>query len=158
MQRGVQADLFCPARRTVHDGIFRIGFVGRLSPEKNVRFLAKLETALSESGARDFLIVVVGDGKERAWLEWNLRDGTFTGVLRNEALAEAYANLDLFVFPSTTDTFGNVVLEALASGVPAVVMDKGGPQYLIDHDVTGFIARDEHEFIRFVLRHMTSPE
>ncbi len=158
MQRGVQTDLFSPARRTIRDGIFRIGFVGRLSAEKNVRLLAKLEAALSESGWKNFLIVVVGDGKERCWLESNLRHGKFTGVLRNEALAEAYANMDLFVFPSTTDTFGNVVLEALSSGVPAVVMDRGGPKYLVDNGATGFIARDEHEFIRFVSRYMESTE
>jgi phosphatidylinositol alpha 1,6-mannosyltransferase len=64
---------------------------------------------------------IVGHGAEESWLRENMLRATFTGVLRGEELAEAYANMDLFVFPSHTDTFGNVVLEALASGVPAIV-------------------------------------
>jgi phosphatidylinositol alpha 1,6-mannosyltransferase len=68
-------------------------------------------------------------------------------VLHGEALAEAYASMDLFVFPSHTDTFGNVVLEALASGVPAIVTPDGGPRYIVrdtdDDTATGRIARDE---------------
>src|ERR1700678_1281792 len=67
----------------------------------------------------------------------------FPGVLRGEALAEAYASMDLFVFPSHTDTFGNVVLEALASGVPAIGTPDGGPQYIVRENETGFIAPDE---------------
>jgi glycosyltransferase involved in cell wall biosynthesis len=65
------------------------------------------------------------------------------GVLRGEALAAAYANMDLLVFPSHTDTFGNVVLEALASGVPAVVTPDGGPAHIVQHGETGRIAQDE---------------
>jgi glycosyltransferase involved in cell wall biosynthesis len=70
-------------------------------------------------------------------------------VLRGEQLAETYANMDLFAFPSTTDTFGNVVLEALASGVPCVVTNSGGPKFLIMEGVTGHVARDNSDFIRF---------
>src|SRR5262249_99115 len=128
MQRGVDWELFSPTRRTANDRVFRIGFVGRLSPEKNVRLLVKLEQALDELGFVNYQILVVGDGKERQWLELNLRRGKFPGVLRNEVLAEAYADMDVFVFPSNTDSFGNVVLEALASGVPPVVMGGGGPK------------------------------
>jgi glycosyltransferase involved in cell wall biosynthesis len=68
-------------------------------------------------------------------------------VLRGEALATAYANMDVFAFPSLTDTYGNVVLEALASGVPAVVTGSGGPQFIVRHGETGFIARDTQEFV-----------
>ncbi len=64
------------------------------------------------------------------------------GVLRGEALAEAYANMDLFVFPSHTDTFGNVVLEAFASGVPAIVTPDGGPASIVCEGVTGRIVPD----------------
>jgi len=156
MQRGVQTDLFSPSKRTVRDGTFRIGFVGRLSPEKNVRFLAKLEKDLAACGFRNFRMLVVGDGSERSWLEANLRRAAFTGVLRNEALAEAYANMDLFVFPSNTDTYGNVVLEALASGVPAIVMNGGGPKYLVEHGTSGFVASDADEFAGFVSKLMCS--
>ena len=158
MQRGVQTDLFSPERRTASDGTFRIGFVGRLSPEKNIRFLHKLEHALLRRGKTNFRFLIVGDGSERPWLEANLRNADFTGVLLNEALAEAYANMDVFAFPSNTDTFGNVVLESLASGVPAVVMSGGGPKYLLEPGVTGFVARDEQEFIGFVSRLMSAPD
>ena len=68
---------------------------------------------------------------------------TFTGVLRGQALAEAYANMDLFLFPSHTDTFGNVVLEAMASGVPAVVTPDGGPCHLVREGATGRITGDD---------------
>jgi glycosyltransferase involved in cell wall biosynthesis len=66
-----------------------------------------------------------------------------TGVLRGEELAQAYASMDLLVFPSHTDTFGNVVLEALASGVPAIVTPDGGPAHIVQDGVTGRVARDE---------------
>jgi len=64
-------------------------------------------------------------------------------VLRGEALAEAYANMDVLVFPSHTDTFGNVVLEALASGVPAVVTPDGGPKFIVRDGETGFVTEDD---------------
>ena len=67
----------------------------------------------------------------------------FLGVLHGEALAAAYASMDLFVFPSHTDTFGNVVLEALASGVPAIVTPDGGPRYIVHEGQTGHIVPDE---------------
>jgi phosphatidylinositol alpha 1,6-mannosyltransferase len=63
-------------------------------------------------------------------------------VLRGEALADAYADMDLLVFPSHTDTFGNVVLEALASGVPALVTPDGGPAHIVRNGVTGRVAQD----------------
>jgi phosphatidylinositol alpha 1,6-mannosyltransferase len=67
----------------------------------------------------------------------------FAGVLRGVELAQAYADMDVLVFPSHTDTFGNVVLEALASGVPAVVTGDGGPKYIVRDGQTGFVAGDE---------------
>ncbi|MFN3330645.1 MAG: glycosyltransferase, partial [Pyrinomonadaceae bacterium] len=75
-----------------------------------------------------------------------------TGFLEGEALANSYANMDVFLFPSETDAFGNVVQEANASGIPAVVMDKGGPKFLIKHGENGFIARNEEEFVDFSLK------
>jgi len=89
---------------------------------------------------------IVGQDSEENWLKANLRRADFAGVLRGEALARAYANIDVFAFPSRTDTFGNVVLEALASAVPAIVTESGGPQFLIRTDETGFIARNAAEF------------
>ncbi len=67
-----------------------------------------------------YRFVIVGEGSERAWLAEHMQQAELPGVLRGNALSRAYANLDLFVFPSHTDAFGNVVQEALASGVPAV--------------------------------------
>jgi phosphatidylinositol alpha 1,6-mannosyltransferase len=140
MQRGIDTNLFSPARRTRGGDEFVIGFVGRLSPEKNVRLLADLERSLHEAGIRDCRFLIVGDGSERAWLERNLERATLPGVLSGEALAEAYANMDVFVFPSETDTFGNVILEAMASGVPAVVTGGGGPKFLVRPNRNGYIA------------------
>jgi len=73
-------------------------------------------------------------------------------VLKGDALARAYANMDVFTFPSRTDTFGNVVLEALASGVPAVVTNEGGPKFIIRNGETGFAASDVREFSAAVHR------
>jgi phosphatidylinositol alpha 1,6-mannosyltransferase len=137
MRRGVDTSLFSPAKRLRGDGAFLIGYVGRLTPEKNVRRLAELERGLIEAGAGDFRFLIVGAGSEREWLERRMRRAEFTGVLRGEALARAYANLDLFVFPSQTDTFGNVVLEAQASGVPCLVSSRGGPKSIIQFNQTG---------------------
>jgi glycosyltransferase involved in cell wall biosynthesis len=86
--------------------------------------------------------LIVGHGAEEAWLREHLPRAEFTGVLRGEALATAYANMDLFVFPSHTDTFGNVVLEALSSGVPAVVTPNGGPCTIVRARLTGRIVSD----------------
>jgi hypothetical protein len=112
MPRGVDCEQFHPRQRSVKDGVRRLGYVGRVTLEKRVRFLVDLERALVVAGYSNFSILVVGDGNERAWLERNLGHGVFTGVLRGQFLAEAYANMDVFVFPSRTDTYGNVVQEA----------------------------------------------
>ena len=115
MRRGVDTTLFSPARRLADDGTFRLGYVGRLSSEKNVGLLPSLEAALIAAGHHDVRFLIVGEGRERRGLEHQMTTAEFTGVLHGEALAEAYANMDSLVFPSETDTFGNVVQEALAS-------------------------------------------
>jgi glycosyltransferase involved in cell wall biosynthesis len=147
MYRGVDTTLFDPARRVRHHDGFVIGYVGRLTVEKNIHFLAELEKALLDAGLANFRFLIVGQGAEEAWLKSNMRHATFTGVLKGEALATAYANMDVFAFPSRTDTYGNVVLEALASGVPAVVTDGGGPRFIVRQEETGFIARDLRDFV-----------
>jgi glycosyltransferase involved in cell wall biosynthesis len=120
-----------------------LGFVGRLSVEKNVTLLATIEQQLRGQGAEHFRYLIVGHGGEEAWLCERLVRAEFTGVLRGAELARAYANMDAFVFPSHTDTFGNVVLEALASGVPAIVTPDGGPARIVCDGETGFIRADE---------------
>lgn len=158
MRRGVECDLFSPQRRSRTDGAFVIGFVGRLQPEKNVRLLASIEQRLLDAGERDFRFLVVGHGSERTWLEQNMRHVECTGALRGEDLWRAYANMDLFVFPSETDTFGNVVQEALASGVPAVVSNEGGPKFLVRPGETGFVADSDAAFGECIRVLMHAPE
>ena len=125
MLRGVDTGLFTPTQRARNDTDFVIGYVGRLSPEKNVRLLAQLERDLTEAGVENLRFLIVGDGSEWDYLAANLRRREMPGVLTGTALSRAYANMDAFVFPSETDTFGNVVLEALASGVPVIVSGRG---------------------------------
>jgi len=141
-----------------NDGPFTIGYVGRLTAEKNVRWLAALERSLLERGHRDFKLMVVGDGGDASWLQQNLQHAEFTGVLRGKSLSRAFANMDLFVFPSETDTFGLVVLEAMSSGVPAVVTASGGPKFTVRHGETGYVASNFEEFVSFTERLMTEPE
>ncbi len=151
MLRGVDCVLFNPAKRDVHDGLPRLGFVGRITPEKGVRLFARIEKQLEANGIHDFQIVMVGAGSEVGWLKHNLRHCDFAGVLRGEDLARTYANMDLFVFPSKTDTFGNVIQEAAASGVASVVTNEGGPKHLVEHGVTGYVAGNDDEFVARVV-------
>jgi glycosyltransferase involved in cell wall biosynthesis len=145
MQRGVDAELFHPKKhkRNPEDRDQVLGFVGRLSIEKNVALLARVQEELEQQGHKNFRFLIVGHGAEEGWLGERLPRAEFAGVLRGEELAEAYASMDLFVFPSHTDTFGNVVLEALASGVPAIVTPDGGPCTIIRDGETGRIVQDE---------------
>ena len=151
MLRGIDTNLFDPQRRKRTDNDFVVGYVGRLSPEKNVRLLAELERKLIEHGVENYRFLIVGEGSERGWLTSNMKRARLPGVLRGELLAAAYAEMDAFVFPSQTDTFGNVVLEALASGVPAIVDKAGGPKFLVENGSTGFIAGDKLDFVNAIL-------
>ncbi|HVO58996.1 MAG TPA: glycosyltransferase [Dongiaceae bacterium] len=148
MPRGVDCAQFSAARRSVRDGVLRLGYVGRVTPEKNVRLLRDVEKGLEAAGIRDYSFVIVGQGSEQDWLRRNLQRAEFAGVLRGDLLAEAYANMDVLVFPSRTDTFGNVVQEAGASGVAAVVTDEGGPRHLVVEGVTGAVCANDEEFVR----------
>ena len=114
--------------------------VSRLVKEKDLADLVQAHRILRGRGSRHRL-VLVGDGPMRAELERALPDAFFAGHQTGEALARWYASGDVFVFPSTTETFGNVILEAQASGLPAVVVDRGGPPDLVEHGATGLVAR-----------------
>ncbi|MBK8260855.1 MAG: glycosyltransferase [Nannocystis sp.] len=145
--RGVDADFFHPRMRDPEfwrayglRGQGTLLYVGRVSVEKSVPFLAQLFRQLIEAGEQVEL-AIVGDGP---WLPEMKRElaglpVAFTGYLKGAELARAFASADLFVFPSTTDTFGNVVLESLASGVPALVADEGGPGEIVRHNETGWV-------------------
>lgn len=158
MSRGVNVDLFSPERRTCRSGPFTLGYVGRITVEKNIEMLVQLERGLLNAGARDFRFLIVGQGASEPWLRDNLKNAQFAGVLHGERLAEAYANMDAFVFPSRTDTFGNVVLEAMASGVPAIVTDAGGPKFIVRNGETGFVGSNESDFARFIMGLMADRE
>jgi glycosyltransferase involved in cell wall biosynthesis len=158
MQRGVDAGLFNPAKRpprTQSSGAV-LGFVGRLSVEKNIALLVEVERELERMGVENFRFLIVGHGGDEAWLRERLQRAEFTGVLRGEELSAAYANMDLFVFPSHTDTFGNAVLEALASGVPAIVTPDGGPCTIVRDGETGRVAVDE-EFASAIAAILADP-
>jgi phosphatidylinositol alpha 1,6-mannosyltransferase len=158
MSHAVDTAVFSPEFRKRKGGPFQIGYVGRLTAEKNVRLLARLEQALLAKGHRDFRMVVVGQGRQEKWLRNNMKQAEFTGVLRSTELSRAFADMDILAFPSETDTFGLAVLEAFASGVPAVVTAGGGPKYTVQHGRTGYVANTFDEFVAFTEALMTRPE
>ena len=158
MSHAVDTAVFSPEFRERKGGQFRIGYVGRLTAEKSVRVLARLEQALLERGLQNFRFVVVGEGAEREWLQKNMQQVEFTGVLRGTELSRTFADFDLLAFPSETDTFGLVVLEAFASGVPAVVTDRGGPQFTVRHGSSGYVARGFEEFVSYTAKLMEQPK
>ena len=147
MARGVDTHLFHPDKRDPAfyrryglDGSFKFLYVGRLSREKNVHLLVDALDRLLQAKQRVSL-VLVGDGPAREELQSRCagRPVVFTGFLEGEQLAAAYASADAMVFPSTTDTFGNVVLEAQASGLPVIVADRGGPPEVVARHESGIV-------------------
>ncbi|MGE0044065.1 MAG: glycosyltransferase family 4 protein [Vicinamibacterales bacterium] len=144
--RGVDTRLFTPAVRSerlraawgVSEGCPALLYVGRVSREKGLGLLPALSGRLRAAGRRHRL-VVAGDGPMRRELAAACPDAVFTGSLGREAVAEVFASADVFVFPSRTDTAGNVVLEAQASGLPVLVSDAGGPREHMVHGLTGLV-------------------
>ena len=100
---------------------------------------------------------MIGEGFERDWLKRRLRRAEFCDFLDGEELANAYANMDLFLNPSMTDTYGTSVHEALASGVPAIVMNQGGPRYLITSGENGHVCHSDQHFVRRVAELIANP-
>lgn len=158
MARGVDACLFNPARRSqalraswgLEAEDIAVMHVGRLAAEKNLGLLRPCMEALQSTYPQLRLrLVVVGDGPQRAPLEKQLPDAVFCGAQRGETLAEHYASGDLFLFPSLTETFGNVVLEALASGLAVVAYDEAAAAQHIRHGHNGALAMpgDQAAFI-----------
>lgn len=157
MERGVDNELFSPARRHRNDGAVVLGYVGRLRPEKNVQLLPLVEQALLKAGVTNFRFLILGDGSQRESLREKMHHAELPGVRRGEELANAYASMDLFLFPSWTDTYGNVVAEALASGVPAIVTAGGGPKFLVQDGVTGAVAESEDQFVAKTIELVRNP-
>lgn len=146
--RGIDTERFSPAKRDpalraaveAGDDIPMVLMVSRLVKEKDLLDLPPMARHLEAAGHR-FRLVLVGDGPLHATLAQQLPDAHFAGHQSGDDLARWYASADVFVFPSTTETFGNVVQESLASGVPAVVSDVGGPKTVIRPGATGLVAR-----------------
>ncbi len=146
---GVALEEFHPRVREPRAPVFRALYVGRVSVEKNLALLASVWRGARERLAAlaiDAELLIVGDGPGRARLEESLAgtNARCTGFLHGEDLARAYASGDALLFPSATDTLGQVVLEAQASGVPALVTDRGGPHELVRDGETGFVLPADH--------------
>ncbi len=154
MERWIDPKRFGPHQRRTNywkeKADCQLLFVGRISKDKNLDLLIDLYTALAPRYDR-FVLHCVGDGPYLD--EMRRKTASFprfilTGAKFKDELAAAYASSDLFVYPGLLDTFGNVVVEAQASGLPCIVMNEGGPQELIVPGETGLIARSPQEFIQ----------
>jgi glycosyltransferase involved in cell wall biosynthesis len=145
-ERGVDTSRFNPAlrslewRRTqgVDDDDVLVSFIGRLVWEKGLRVFADVIEGLKRRGVRH-RSMVVGVGPALEELVKRLPDTIFTGYLQGKDLSRAYASSDLFLFPSDTETFGNVTLEAMASGLPSVCADATGSRTLVENGETGLL-------------------
>jgi len=146
-QRGIELERFMPELRN-EDLRSSVGikdepillFVGRLVKEKDLDDLVAADMILKNKGHK-FKIVIIGDGPMREELEQKLPNAHLTGFVHGAELASWYASSDILAFPSTTETFGNVIQEAHASGLPTVCVDKGGVVDLIRDGVNGYIAK-----------------
>ncbi len=146
--RGVDSERFHPSHAqagfwTQHGltGKNTLVYVGRVSPEKNLPFLASLFKHLVDDRGLQVELGVVGEGPylEKMKQELEGYPVAFTGYLKGDELSAAYASSAVMMFPSTTDTFGNVVLESMACGTPALVSDVGGPSEIVHHNETGIV-------------------
>jgi glycosyltransferase involved in cell wall biosynthesis len=168
LPRWVDTNRFYPALRVARywekyglkEGT-KLLYVGRVSKEKNLELLADTFIDVAETGfACD--LVIIGDGPYRKEMEQRLSGfpALFTGFLSGEELAIAYASSDIFVFPSATDTFGNVVLEAQASGLPVIVSNEGGPKELMEDGETGVVVRAgrKDDLLDVILSFLAEPE
>jgi glycosyltransferase involved in cell wall biosynthesis len=145
-ERGVNTDRFTPRKRSspwrqargINDNEVVVTFVSRLVWEKGLDVYARVIRQLEKNDI-PHRSMIVGDGPAREDLERRLPNTTFTGFLDGDDLARAYASSDVFLFPSDTETFGNVTLEAMASGLPAVCADAAGSRDLVDHEENGLL-------------------
>jgi glycosyltransferase involved in cell wall biosynthesis len=146
-ERGVDTSLFSHRKRSmewrqslgVSDNEPLLVFVGRTVREKGLTVFTEVVRTLELTGARH-RSMVVGDGPALTYLKERLPNTVFTGFLEGQSLSRAYASADVLLFPSDTETFGNVTLEAMASGLPVVCADATGSSSLVIHEVTGFLA------------------
>lgn len=148
--RGVDTKQFSPERRKSNRGPYKgfkppiYAYVGRVSVEKNVEAFLSLDL----EGTK----VIVGEGPAKEDLEKKFPEAKFLGARFGTELAECYANADVFVFPSLTDTFGLVILEAMASGTPVAAFNASGPKDIIPGSDAGFISDDLKQNINDCLK------
>lgn len=166
--RGIDTEAFHPAKRNgfverhygIGDETVKLLYVGRVSREKDLPLLVELLGKLTPLRANLHLLVV-GEGPYLQEMKAAMKDlpATFPGYLHGEDLSLVYASCDIFLFPSTTDTFGNVVLEAQSSGLPVIVSDKGGPRENILPGKTGLVAPagNLEAFLKATLELIDSP-
>ena len=164
--RGVDTALFNPGRRSaalraawkVGEKDLVVAHVGRMAPEKNLPLVLTTFEAIRRyaPGAR---LLLVGDGPARAQLKQRCPEHLYAGMRHGEDLATHYASADLFLFPSMTDTWGNVTLEALASGLPVVAYRMAAAAELIRHGDNGMLAEPgvSDQFVRAALDLVTRP-
>ena len=167
VSRGVDTTLFDPARRSaslrrswgLEPDDLAVVYVGRIAPEKNLALLEKAFEAIRARQPRARL-VLVGSGPAQQALQARQPAAVFCGSRTGAFLAEHYASGDLFLFPSLTETYGNVVAEALASGLPVVAYRDAAAQELIEHRVQGWLAEpgDEAAFIAGAVALAEAPE
>ncbi|MED1862036.1 glycosyltransferase family 1 protein [Fictibacillus nanhaiensis] len=167
--RGVDCDMFTPQNRDYHvrekykiTEKYIFLFVGRLAPEKDLDVLQEIINKLPTTLRECVHWLIVGDGPSRNVVDhWEKKHSNVTcaGYLSGVELAQVYATADLFVFPSSTETFGNVVLEAAASGLPSIVSDSGGVTEIVQDGITGKIctAGDANSFIQNIVSLMEDP-
>ena len=158
-ERGVETTLFNPSRRSLEwrrkrgigDDEVVVSFISRLVWEKGLDIYADVIERLEANGI-PHRSLIVGKGPAGDELKSRLKNTIFLGHLKGEELATAYASSDLFLFPSETETFGNVTLEAMASGLPTVCADATGSSSLVRDGVTGYLAapQDASSFYPFV--------
>eukprot|EP01059_Diplonema_ambulator_P002448 TRINITY_DN12084_c0_g1_i1.p1 TRINITY_DN12084_c0_g1~~TRINITY_DN12084_c0_g1_i1.p1 ORF type:complete len:812 (+),score=182.93 TRINITY_DN12084_c0_g1_i1:56-2491(+) len=163
-ERGVDTNVFTPARRCNNWRGFAeqdevvILLVCRLVLEKNLKVFVDIINTLTEMGVRH-RSVVVGEGQARGWMQKQLPHTRFLGRANEEMLAQAYASSDIFLYPSTTETWGNVVLEAMASGLPVVGANASGTATLVSHGVTGYLTDPQNltSYVTYLQRLIDSP-
>jgi glycosyltransferase involved in cell wall biosynthesis len=148
-ERGVDSVRFDPAKadRDAYPGEIKILYAGRMTREKGVDLLAESFLRARRADPRLHLLLA-GGGPEEGELRARLgEDATFLGWLGGEALARAYASADVFLFASSTDTYGQVILEAAASGLPVVAVAEGGPAALVENRHTGLLCRPDPDHL-----------
>jgi phosphatidylinositol alpha 1,6-mannosyltransferase len=165
--RGVDRDIFNPSLRDlawrrglgIGDKEVVVGFHSRLVMEKGLDVFSDAIDELRRRGI-SHRTLIVGDGPARAWLETRLPDAVFVGFMAGHDLGKAVASMDVLFFPSTTETFGNVSLEAMACGLPVVAAAATGSQNLVDHGKTGRLIRPGavHQFAEALRLYIEDPK